>query len=279
MGWETWGRDLKPSAAFLPVTVPVLARLGKLKGPRGQQGGCGRAVCFLTQHRLGHVQLLTPGVHSLFSGESSQSFPYLFPSALAQSLSATCPCWWHPARRCELEPWHRTSSVPPAAPARRASTWVQQSPGQEEEGRETPGKGSSGLLRARLTLVPCKCSGAGTALLSSVPREPPWYPSPQAPQSRSGSSLEAKSLPASTTGCRIPSAASSFLSRHVCTQKQIQSGCWRHQPRALPFGVTSRLGAESSWLAGEQIPALAGTWQRRKTGPAAPCSPRQGKAK
>lgn len=140
---------------------------------------------------------------------------------------------------------HRASSVPPA---HRASVWVQQSPEQEQEGRETPGKGSSGLLRAHL--VPCRCSGAGTALLRGVPREPPWYPLPRAPQSRSGSSLEAKSLPASTAGCRIPSAASSFLSRHVCTQKQLQSGCWRQelQPRALPFGVTSRFGAESSRL-------------------------------
>lgn len=33
VGWETRGKDLKPSSAFLPAAVPVL---GKLKGPWGQ---------------------------------------------------------------------------------------------------------------------------------------------------------------------------------------------------------------------------------------------------
>lgn len=39
-----------------------------------------------------------------------KSFPHLSPSALARGLSVTCPCWWHPARRRELQPRHRASS-------------------------------------------------------------------------------------------------------------------------------------------------------------------------
>lgn len=64
VGWETQGKDLKPSSAFLPVAVPGWT---SSKVPGVRRGGCGRAVWFLTQHRLGHVQLLTAGVHSLSS--------------------------------------------------------------------------------------------------------------------------------------------------------------------------------------------------------------------